>query len=113
MSEDPADENRLIADRRAKLAALRAEAAGAALGGGTPPTSAFPNDFRRDAVAAELHAAFGERSIEWLEAHPTRVRVAGRMLFKRVMGRRASPWVRSSAPARGSCRCGSRACGCW
>ena len=38
------DENKLIAERRAKLAALRAQG------------PAFPNDFRRDALAAELHA---------------------------------------------------------
>jgi lysyl-tRNA synthetase, class II len=69
------DENPLIAERRAKLAALRAR--------GNP----FPNDFHRDALAADLHAAFGERDAAWLEAHPTRVRVAGRMMFKRVMGK--------------------------
>ena len=69
------EENKLIAERRAKLAALRAAGV------------AFPNDFRRDALAGELHAGFGERDNGWLEAHPTRVRVGGRMLFKRVMGR--------------------------
>jgi lysyl-tRNA synthetase class 2 len=71
----PTDENLLIAERRAKLAALR-EA-------GTP----FPNDFRRDALARDLHAGFADRSNESLEAGPVRVRVAGRMLFKRVMGK--------------------------
>ncbi len=76
--DDGGDENRLIAERRAKLAQLRA-AAGA---GG-----AFPNDFRRDALAGELLAAFGEQSGEWLEAHPTRVVVGGRLMFKRVMGK--------------------------
>jgi len=70
------DENRLIAERRAKLEELRRREEGA-----------FPNDFRRDATAEELHAAFGERPAEWLEAHPTRVRVAGRMMNKRVMGK--------------------------
>ncbi len=77
MSDIPAemDENKLIAERRAKLAALRAAG----------PT--FPNDFRRDSLAAELHTAFGERTNEWLEANPTRVRVGGRMMFKRVMGK--------------------------
>ena len=71
----PTDENLLIAERRAKLAALR--------GAGTP----FPNDFRRDALARDLHTTFGERSNESLEAEPVRVRVAGRMMFKRVMGK--------------------------
>ena len=48
---------------------------------------AYPNDFRRDALAADLHATYAERSDEWLGANPVRVRVAGRMLFKRVMGK--------------------------
>jgi lysyl-tRNA synthetase class 2 len=76
VTEEPEDsENRLIAERRAKLAALRASG------------WEFPNDFRRDAISAELQSTFGDRSTEWLEAHPTRVRVAGRMMFKRVMGK--------------------------
>ncbi len=70
-----ADENKLIAERRAKLAQLRAD-------GG-----AYPNDFRRDALAGQLHSAYGERSDEWLAAHPTRVRVGGRLMFKRLMGK--------------------------
>src|SRR5262245_22405737 len=77
----PQDENKLIAERRAKLAALRA-GGGKGAGG-----QAFPNDFRRDALAGEIHAAFGERDGPWLEANPTKVRVGGRMLFKRVMGK--------------------------
>jgi lysyl-tRNA synthetase class 2 len=70
-----ADENALIAERRGKLARLR-EA-------GNP----FPNDFRRDALAADLHATYAERSDEWLAAHPVRVRVAGRVMAKRLMGK--------------------------
>src|ERR1700693_1266343 len=69
------DENKLIAERRTKLAALREQG------------PAFPNDFRRDALAGQLHDSFGERSDEWLGANPTRVKVAGRLMFKRVMGR--------------------------
>jgi len=72
------DENKLIAERRAKLASLRA----AADDGG-----AFPNDFRRDALAADLLAAYGDKPAEWFTAEPTRVRVGGRMLAKRVMGK--------------------------
>ena len=49
------DENQIVAERRAKLAALR--------GGG----QAFPNDFRRDALAADLHAAHGGKGNEELE----------------------------------------------
>jgi lysyl-tRNA synthetase class 2 len=72
------DENRLIAERRAKLAALRA-ASGA---GG-----AYPNDFRRDRLAAELQAGFAERDAAWLEANPTPVAVAGRVMSRRIMGK--------------------------
>jgi len=69
------DEHKLIAERRAKLAELRTAGA------------AFPNAFRRDVLAGQLHAAFGERSGEWLDANPTRVKVGGRLLFRRVMGK--------------------------
>src|ERR1044071_2355027 len=71
----PVDENKLIAERRAKL--TEARAAG----------QAFPNDYRRDALAGELHAAYGDRDDAWFEANPTRVHVGGRMLFKRIMGK--------------------------
>ncbi|HYB33553.1 MAG TPA: lysine--tRNA ligase [Steroidobacteraceae bacterium] len=80
------DENKLIAERRAKLAALRGSLSGGA-GGGSSGGGAFPNDFRRDALAGQLHASFGERSAEWLDANPTRVQVGGRLMFKRVMGK--------------------------
>ena len=69
------EENRLIGERRAKLGVLR--------GAG----NAFPNGFRRDAHAADLAGAFGDKPASWLEAHPTRARVAGRMLAKRDMGK--------------------------
>ncbi|MDH4290955.1 MAG: OB-fold nucleic acid binding domain-containing protein, partial [Aquincola sp.] len=72
---EPADENHLIAERKAKLERLR----------GKGP--AFPNDFRRDASADELHTGYGDRTGEWLDAHPTRVTVAGRMMAKRIMGK--------------------------
>jgi len=71
MSEN--DENHLIAERRAKLAKLRER--------GNP----FPNDFRRDALAADIVTAYGEKSTEALEAAGIRVRVAGRMRTKHVM----------------------------
>ncbi|HUL18842.1 MAG TPA: lysine--tRNA ligase [Steroidobacteraceae bacterium] len=74
-TETQGEENKLIAERRAKLAELRR--------GG----NAFPNDFRRDVLAGQLHDAFGERSDEWLAANPTRVTVGGRLMFKRVMGK--------------------------
>src|SRR5512147_924988 len=73
--EAPVDENKLIAERRAKLAEARSAG------------QAFPNDFRRDALAGELHAAYGDREDAWFEANPTKVHVGGRMLFKRIMGK--------------------------
>jgi len=70
-----ADDNKLIAERRQKLALLRESG------------NAFPNDFRRDAHAGDLAASFGEKPADWFDAHPMRVRVAGRMLAKRDMGK--------------------------
>jgi lysyl-tRNA synthetase class 2 len=72
---EPRDENRLIAERRAKLQQLRAQS--------TP----FPNDFRRDALAGQLHTAYGPKSAEWLEKNPQPVNVGGRMMLRRVMGK--------------------------
>jgi lysyl-tRNA synthetase class 2 len=73
--ENGGDENKLIAERRAKLAELRKAGA------------AFPNDFRRDALAGDVHAAYADKDGAWLEANPTRVSVGGRLLFRRIMGR--------------------------
>lgn len=69
------DENQIITERRAKLTALRAEGV------------AFPNDFERKNLAAELHSSYGEMSHEELETANIRVAVAGRMMLKRVMGK--------------------------
>ena len=71
-----AEENRLIAERRAKLAARRERAE--AEGG-----SAFPNDFRRDSLAAELEAELGEHDKEALESLGREAAVAGRIMRKR------------------------------
>lgn len=76
------DEHKLTAERRAKLAELRKAGGAGGAGGG-----AYPNDFRRDALAGQLHEAFDAKSGEWLEANPTRVTVGGRLMFKRLMGK--------------------------
>jgi lysyl-tRNA synthetase class 2 len=68
-------ENRLIAERRDKLGKLRDL--------GNP----FPNDFRRDAIAGEVHAAYGEHTDASLDREARVVNVAGRMMAKRVMGK--------------------------
>jgi len=76
----PQDENALIAERRAKLAALRAQGV------------AFPNDFRRHDDARDLQDAYedaGRWTGEALEAENRRVAVAGRLMAKRVMGKAA------------------------
>jgi lysyl-tRNA synthetase class 2 len=75
MSADEASENKLIAERRRKLDELRARG------------NAFPNDFRRDAVAASLHAAYGAHEADTLAGEAVQVAVAGRMVAKRVMGK--------------------------
>ncbi len=69
------DENSLIAERRRKLDALNAAGI------------AYPNDFRRNALAEELHLTYGEQEGEHLRAEEIEVQVAGRMLAKRVMGK--------------------------
>ncbi len=74
-SAEAQEENKLIAERRAKLTALRDKGI------------AFPNDFRRDAYAGELQAKYAAATAEELEAQAVPVVVAGRMLAKRVMGK--------------------------
>ena len=74
------DENHLIAERRAKLAALREQGI------------AFPNDFRRADFAGDLQDEFIDADTwtgEALEASGRRVAIAGRLLAKRVMGKAA------------------------
>ena len=69
------DENRLIAQRREKLTELREQG------------NAFPNDFRRNVVNAELTVEYENASAEDLTATPRRVKIAGRLMTKRVMGK--------------------------
>lgn len=69
------DENRLIAQRREKLAELREQG------------SAFPNDFRRNVMNAELTVEYATTSKEELKELPRRVKIAGRLMTKRVMGK--------------------------
>ena len=75
-AEPAQDENQIVAERRGKLARLRESG------------QAFPNDFRRRDLAADLHATHGSKTKEELEAEkPGPFAVAGRMLLKRVMGK--------------------------
>ena len=68
-------ENKLIAERRGKLDAMRSHG------------NAYPNDFRPEHVASDLHERYDEKSKEDLECASIEVSVAGRMLAKRVMGK--------------------------
>lgn len=65
------DENKLIAERRAKLTAIREQG------------NAFPNSFRREHKAQELQAAYGEKTKEELESLAIVATVAGRVMAKR------------------------------
>jgi len=82
---DQEDENKLIHLRREKLGKLREKG------------SAFPNDFHRDALAADLHGLYGHRSGESLEQEKVHVRVAGRMMAKRIMGKASFAHIQDSS----------------
>ncbi len=70
-AHEGADENRLIAERRAKLNEWRESG------------EAFPNHFRRDSLAADLQKQYGELSKEELEEKNIQVAVAGRLMLDR------------------------------
>jgi lysyl-tRNA synthetase class 2 len=72
------DENRLIAERREKLKALRGQGI------------AFPNDFKVDSFAGDLQQELADKdahTAEAIEATARRVTVAGRMMLKRDQGK--------------------------
>ena len=70
-------DNELLAQRRAKLDKLREQG------------NAFPNFFKRDALARRLHEEYDAFDKETLEGKSIRVKVAGRMMSRRVMGKAA------------------------
>ncbi len=72
------DENKIIAERRAKLAALRQQ--------GNP----FPNDFVPQDKAADLVETYSGKTREELEAEPVNVVLAGRMMLRREAGKKAA-----------------------
>ncbi len=75
-----ADDNQLMAERREKLAALRVRAKATGV-------AAFPNDFKPQHQAADLHHSHGQMPNEELEPLAFKVAVAGRLMLKRVMGK--------------------------
>lgn len=74
-NDEPIDENKLIAQRREKLSAMREQG------------NAFPNSFRRDALAAECHLLYDSKTKEELQELNVKVSIAGRMMAKRIMGK--------------------------
>ena len=77
-AELPQDENSIIAERRAKLAAIRAKGV------------AFPNDFKPQHKSAALQEQYGSKTREELEELNIEVIVAGRMMLKREAGKKAA-----------------------
>jgi lysyl-tRNA synthetase class 2 len=71
----PQDENHLIAERRAKLAEWRQSG------------TAYPNNFSRENTAGKIDEIYGEKDGEELEAAAVEVKIAGRMMLKRIMGK--------------------------
>ncbi|MDV3240725.1 MAG: lysine--tRNA ligase [Methylocaldum sp.] len=69
------DENKLIAQRREKLTELRRSGI------------AFPNDFRRNTLVQALHDQYGDEDGATLETRNIRVKAAGRLMGKRLMGK--------------------------
>jgi len=81
------DDNKLVEERRAKLKALREQG------------FAYPNDFRREHLAADLQSRYGALDIAALEASPAKAQVAGRIMLKRVMGKASFATIRDASGA--------------
>ena len=86
-AEGEHDRERLVAERRAKLKALREQG------------FAYPNDFAREHLAADLQARNAKAEHAALEASPETVKIAGRIMLKRVMGKASFATVRDASGA--------------
>ncbi|OKY26910.1 lysine--tRNA ligase [Thalassotalea sp. PP2-459] len=73
MTEQIQDENKLIAERRGKLAQIRENCS----------ANGHPNKFDRKHYAADLQAAHGEKDKETLESETDVYSIAGRVMAKR------------------------------
>ncbi len=69
------DLNEQLAQRQSKLNELRKQG------------NAFPNDFRKDAFAADLHQQYATKDEAELETLAKRVKLAGRIVARRLMGK--------------------------
>lgn len=67
--------NNEMAQRLAKLDAIRSKG------------NAFPNDFRRDSISNDLHEKYDSLTEEELEEKKIVVKIAGRMVTRRIMGK--------------------------
>ena len=81
------DSNRLIEERRAKLAELRKAG------------QAYPNDFKPDAFAGALQREFAQADAATLEATARTVKIAGRLRAKRIMGKASFAQVQDGTGA--------------
>jgi len=68
------DENQQIEVRKQKLAQIRSEG------------NAFPNDFKPDSTSSSC-LAYADKTSEWLEQEKINVKVAGRIMLRRKMGK--------------------------
>ena len=75
MTDKDISENKLITERRNKLRELRSQG------------FEFPNNYRRTALAGQLHHIYDEYSNETLEKDAIEVEIGGRLMTKRVMGK--------------------------
>ncbi len=73
--QTPIDENELITQRKMKLAEWR------------KTSLAFPNTFRRTALAAKLHEQYSQEDNESLQSKKIQVKAAGRIMLCRIMGK--------------------------
>lgn len=69
-------ENEIIHHRKEKLEAIKRS-----------EKTAFPNQFKREHVSQQLHQIYGNHSKEDLENEKIQVKVAGRIMLKRNMGK--------------------------
>jgi lysyl-tRNA synthetase class 2 len=71
----PQDENHVIAERRAKLKTLR------------DAGTAYPNNFTRVELAADLIEKYEALDRDHLDTNPVVVKIAGRLMLRRTMGK--------------------------
>ena len=83
--DNNAKDNEIVRRRREQLRELRKQG------------NAYPNDFRRDALAADLRARYGELDQEALEQAEARFSLAGRMMSRRVMGKASFAHLQDSS----------------